>query len=144
MSADENKAIVRRFLEGVINTGNPGVADEVCADDLAWHGGSLGEMRGLVAFKAMVGPFLAAFPGLRVEVGDLLADGDKVTARYTWRGAHRGEFFGIPPTGKEVTVTGISIYRVAGGKIAEEWWQEDLLGLMQQLGAIPAPGQGGA
>ena len=68
-----------------------------------------------------------------------MAAGDKVVARYTWRGTQRGEFFGVPATGKTVAVTGLSCYRCAGGKIVEEWWLEDLLGLMQQLGAIPAP-----
>jgi steroid delta-isomerase-like uncharacterized protein len=141
MSAAANKAVVSRFLDEVINQGNQAALGELCAVDLAWHGGSVGDYRDLAAFQQGIAPFFTAFPDLAVTTNTLLAEGDTVIARYTWRGTQRGEFFGVPPTGKQVTVAGISTYRIAGGKIAEEWWQEDLLGLMQQLGAIPAPGQ---
>jgi steroid delta-isomerase-like uncharacterized protein len=88
--------------------------------------------------------FFAAFPGLHISIEDVIAQGDKVAVRITWQGTHQGEFMGIPPTGKPVTVTGINLYRVANGKIVEEWWQEDILGLMQQLGVLPPPpAQGG-
>jgi steroid delta-isomerase-like uncharacterized protein len=144
MSGEENKAVVRRFLELVIDAGDMGAADAVCAEDFAWHGVGVGDLRGLATIKQAIAPFFTAFPDLRVEIHDLLADGDKVVARYVWRGTQRGEFFGVPATGRAVEVAGTSIYRVAGGKLAEEWWLEDMLGLMQQLGAVPAPGQGGA
>lgn len=144
MSAEANKTIVRRFLTEVINQGSQDAVSQVCAPDLTWHGGSVGEYHDLASFLQGVAPFFTAFPDLTVTIDDLIAEGDCVTARYTWHATQRGEFFGIPPTGKSVTVTGISIYRVAGDKIVEEWWQEDLLGLMQQLGAIPAPGASAA
>ncbi|HEY3082616.1 MAG TPA: ester cyclase [Chloroflexota bacterium] len=137
MSAAENTAIVRRFLDEAISQGNLAALDELCAPDLVWHGGSVGEFRSLEQFKQGVGPFFTAFPDLRVTSGDMLAEGDKVVSRYTWHGTHRGAFFGTPATGKRVAVDGISMYRIAGGRIAEEWWQEDLLGLMRQLGAVP-------
>jgi steroid delta-isomerase-like uncharacterized protein len=141
MSTEESTAIVRRFLDEVISTGNMAALDETCAPDLVWHGGSAGEFRSLEGFKQGISPFFSAFPDLRVTTNAVLSEGDTVVCRYTWDGTHRGDFFGVPATGRRVTVSGISVYRVAGGKIVEEWWLEDLLGLMQQLGAIPAPGQ---
>jgi steroid delta-isomerase-like uncharacterized protein len=141
MSNQESTAVVRRFLDEVISNGNMAALDETCAPDLVWHGGSVGEFRSLEEFKHGVSPFFSAFPDLRVTVDDLLSEGDKVVCRYTWDGTHQGDFFGIAATSRRVKVSGISIYRMAGGKIVEEWWLEDLLGLMQHLGAIPTPGQ---
>ncbi len=141
MSTEESTAVVRRFLDEVISKGNMAVLDETCAPDLVWHGGSVGEFRSLEEFKQGVSPFFSAFPDLRVTPDDVLSERDKVVCRYTWDGTHKGDFFGVPATGRRVTVSGMSVYRLAGGKIVEEWWLEDLLGLMQQLGAIPAPGQ---
>ena len=141
MSTEEGTAVVRRFLDEAISKGNMAALDEMCAPDLVWHGGSVGEFRSLEEFKQGVGPFFSAFPDLRVTADDVLREGDKVVCRYTWAGTHTGDFFGVAATGRQVTVGGISIYRVAGGKIVEEWWLEDLLGLMHQLGAIPTPGQ---
>jgi steroid delta-isomerase-like uncharacterized protein len=141
MSTEQNKIIIQRLLDEVMNAANVAAADNICAASLTWHGGSVGEIANLEAFKHLLSVFFTAFPDFSISPPQaLLAEGDKVAARYTWRGTHRGEFQGLPPTGKQVNVTGISIYRVADGKIAEEWWQEDLLGLMQQLGAIPAMG----
>jgi steroid delta-isomerase-like uncharacterized protein len=141
MSTEESAAVVRRFLDEVISNKNLAALEEMCVPDLVWHGGSVGEFRSLEDFKQGVSPFFSAFPDLRVTADDVLSEGDKVVCRYTWNGTHQGDFFGVPATGRRVTVSGISIYRLAGSKIVEEWWLEDLLGLMQQLGAIPAPGQ---
>jgi steroid delta-isomerase-like uncharacterized protein len=140
VSAEANKAVVRRFLDEVISGGNPSMLGEVMAADVAWHGGSIGEAGNLEELGRIVGPFLAAFPDMRVTVEDLLADGDKVVARHTWEATHSGDFAGVPATGTRVRVTGTNIYRIAGGKIAEEWWQEDLLSLLHQIGAVPKPG----
>jgi steroid delta-isomerase-like uncharacterized protein len=139
MSTQENRAVVGRFLDQVISRGDLAAADELCASDLVWHGVGIGDLPDLESFKRSVGPFFSAFPDLHVTTEDLIADGDRVVARYTWRGTHRGDFFGIPATGRSVTVAGTSIYRISDGKIAEEWWLEDLLGLMRQIGAVPAP-----
>ena len=141
MTTEESTAVVRRFLDEVISKGNMAALDETCAPDLVWYGGSVGEFRSLEEFNQGISPFFSAFPDLRVTANAVLSEGDTVVCRYTWDGTHRGDFFGVPATGRLVTVSGISVYRVAGGKIVEEWWLEDLLGLMQQLGAIPAPGQ---
>jgi predicted ester cyclase len=80
-----------------------------------------------------------AFPDVRMTVEDGFAEGDKVVVRWTGRGAHTGELMGIPPTGKQVTVTGIDVYRVAGGKLVERWGEFDQMGMMQQLGVVPLP-----
>lgn len=141
MSAEENKAIVRRFIEDVLNAGNTAALGKTWAGDLVWHGtGGFPDVHGLAAFAHVLQPFFAAFPDMRVAIDDLLADGDKVVGRFTTRGTHTGELMGIPATGKEVVFGGISIYRIAGGKIAEEWFGDDLLSLLQQIGAVPAPG----
>src|SRR5207237_10714019 len=87
--------------------------------------------------------FLAAFPDLRITTDDQLADGDKVASRFTTRGTHLGDLFGIPPTGKPVAYPTLDLVRIAGGKIVERWGLDDQLGVMQQLGVLPAPGQAG-
>jgi steroid delta-isomerase-like uncharacterized protein len=84
----------------------------------------------------------AAFHGLQVTVEDMVAEGDKVTCRFTARGVHKGEFMGLPPTGKEIRMTGIEIFRLRDGKIAELWGEANLMGLMQQLGLLPGAPQG--
>jgi steroid delta-isomerase-like uncharacterized protein len=141
MSTGENKAIARRILEELFAGGNLAVADEVIAADLANHNLFPGEAPGREGVKQVVALFHTAFPDIRFTVEDLIAEGDRVVDRWIARGTHRGEFMGLPPTGQQVTLTGIDIMRVAGGKVVEIWHNEDALGLMQQLGAIPAPGQ---
>ena len=85
--------------------------------------------------------YLAAFPNLHFTFEDLIAEGDKVVVRETMSGTQQGELMGIPPTGKQFSVTGIEIYRFEGGKIVEHWLESDMLGLLQQLGALPSPAQ---
>ena len=98
------------------------------------------EFRGSAALKQGIASLHAAFPDLHYTVEDMVAEGDKVAVHYTGRGTHHGEFQGIPATGKPMTYTGILIWRFVDGKIAEHWAAPDLLGLMQQLGAIPTRG----
>jgi steroid delta-isomerase-like uncharacterized protein len=142
MSTEENKAIVRRFVEA-FNTGNPDIVDETVATDFVLHDPGLPEdLRGPEGAKQWVNMFHTGFPDIHVTIEDLVAEGDKVAKKYTCRGTHKGEFAGIPPTGNQVAVPGISIYRIAGGKIAELWMSYDSLGTMQQLGVVPPPGQG--
>ena len=85
--------------------------------------------------------YRSAFPDIQFTIEDLIAEGDKIVTRYTARGTHRGDLQGIPPTGRQVTVTGIIISRFANGKFVEGWLDFDALGMLQQLGVIPAPGQ---
>jgi predicted ester cyclase len=87
--------------------------------------------------------YLTAFPDLHLTIEDLIAEGDKVVDRQTARGTHQGTFMGIPPTGKQITVTAMNISRIVGGKIVEHWVELDTLGMLQQLGVVPMPGQAG-
>ncbi|HZY57242.1 MAG TPA: ester cyclase [Rubrobacteraceae bacterium] len=137
---EENKAVIRRFVEEAFNRGNLDIADEVYAPRFFSYGTPEGEF-GPENVKRFVNMYRAAFPDGRTTIEDMIAEGDKVAYRWTYRGTHQGELMGIAPTGREVTITGITISRFADGKIVEEWNNFDQLGTMQQLGVIPAPGQ---
>ncbi len=144
MSAEENKAAVRRLYEEAFGEGKPELIDELLDPDFVCYDPNAegGEVRGLETIKGEIEYFRQAFPDdffWRVE--DQVAEGEKVTTRYTLGGTHRGEFFGVPGTGKRVEISGINIDRLEGGKVVEEWASYDMLGAMRQLGAIPEPGQ---
>ena len=141
MSTEEGKALVRRLLARVFDEANPAAADELLAPGYVYHAPGAPEVRGADGYKRLVGAYLAAFPDLRLTVEDQIAEGDKVATRFTARGTHRGELRGVAPTGRAMTATGIIISRVAGGRVAEEWETFDALGMLQQIGALPAPGQ---
>jgi predicted ester cyclase len=144
MSAEYNKTIVRRLMEEDISQGNLAVADEIIDAHFFDHTNPPGMQHGIKGHKAIVALFRASFPDLEWRIDDLLADGDKVVIRTTMRGTQRGEFFGIPPTGKHVVVPGIHVLRIAGGKIVEHWGNNDDLGLMRQLGMTLSPEQNAA
>ena len=143
MPAEANKDVVRRFI-GAVNGGDLAAVEALLAPDYLDHSLPPGTPPDRAGFLRFLAGCRRTFPDARWTTEDLLAEGDKVAGRVTFRGTHRGELLGIPPTGKAVAIGGIGIYRVAGGRIAEGWVQRDLLGLLQQLGAIPAPGQLGA
>ena len=136
MPTEEHKALARRWIDG-INAGRPETSAEVVAPDYRMNGQPLGQ-EGARQLSAML---LAAFPDWHGTIEDLVAEGDKVVVRLTYTGTHRGEFWGIPPTGKGFTITSVELYRIADGKVVESWVGSDRLGLLQQLGVIPAPGQ---
>jgi predicted ester cyclase len=139
MSIEQNKALVRRIIDE-LNMGNLNIMDEVSASNVVFHfPGSPPLDR--AGFKGLMGMFLSAFPDLETTIEDLIAEGDMVVRRGFFRGTQRGEFQGIPPTGKQVTVPMIAIERIVDGKLVEHRASPDIMGLMQQLGAIPAPGQ---
>ena len=140
MSTEENKAIARRGYEA-INQNNLDTLDEVVASDMTDHDPAPGQAPGLEGVKHYFSSLHAAFPDVRMDVEDMIAEGDKVVARVSVSGTHRGEFMGIAPTGNRVTIAGIDILRMANGKIVEHWGKFDDLGMMQQLGVIPEPGQ---
>jgi steroid delta-isomerase-like uncharacterized protein len=146
MSEAENKALALRLHLEVMNQGKLDVADEVLSPDVVWHSSLLApEMqRGPEGFKMFASVVRAGFPDFRLTEEDTIAEGDKVVNRWTFRGTHQGEFMGIPATNKQVTTTGIDLLRIANGKIVEVWQNSDQLGMLQQLGAIPTPGQPGA
>jgi predicted ester cyclase len=140
MSTEENKALIRRAYEEAFNQRNLAVLDEVDAPDFVVHNAST-TMQGLEAFKQFLSLYLTAFADARFTVEDLVAEGDRVVARHTFRGIHTGDLMGIAPTGKQVTTTGVTITRFANGKGVELWGNNDDLGLLQQLGVVPSPGQ---
>lgn len=142
MSADQNKALVRRFFD-LVREGNIDAFDDLISPDLIEHEELPGLTRNREGVKQFFRMFGQAFPDLQITLDDVLADEEKVVARSTWRGTHQGEFMGLPATGKAITFSVIDIMRVADGKMVEHWGQADTLGLLQQLGAIPAPGQAG-
>jgi steroid delta-isomerase-like uncharacterized protein len=141
MLTETNKALSRRFLEEVFNNGKLNVLDEIIAKDHVTTGpGTLpGLPTGPEGQKQLVTVYRNAFPDVHFTVDEQIAEGDKVVTRWTGRGTHKGELFGIPATGKSSTVTGIAVDRIANGKIAESWGIFDQFGMMQQLGVIPMP-----
>jgi steroid delta-isomerase-like uncharacterized protein len=146
MSVEENKAIARRVYEAfnqAISTGSWASLDELLTVDVVDHSPAPGQEPGREGIKKIFEAFRTAFPDLHFHVEDMIAEGDKVASRISTHGTHQGDFQGIPSTGKPVTQTGIDILRLAGGKVVERWGEFDNLGLLQQLGVIPAPGQAG-
>ncbi len=139
MSVEENKAIIRRWAE-VWHARDMAAVDEVLTPDYVRHDPNIPEVRGPEAEKQLMMTYFTAFPDLRFSVDDIVAEGDMVVTRLTVHGTHQGELLGIPPTGKQVAISAIEIFRIAEGKIVEQWVIADALGMMQQLGAIPAPG----
>jgi steroid delta-isomerase-like uncharacterized protein len=140
MSAKENKALVRRFVEEFWNEGNTTAADELMAIDAAIHLPT-GEVVNTDELKSFVDTWRESFPDWHSTVEELIAEGDRVAERWTGRGTHRGELQGIPPTGKRVEVPGSVFYRIVGGKIVEFRGQLDMMSLMQQLGVVASPQQ---
>ncbi|NIO72292.1 MAG: ester cyclase [Anaerolineae bacterium] len=144
MSVEANKTIARRYFEELLNKGNLAVADEILATNIIVDSSLQTVIHGVENVKQSMAGFRAAFPDQHFTIEDEIGEGDKVVVRYVYRGTHQGEFQGIAPTGKQVAVAGIAIYQITGGRIEEVWVASDSLGLMQQLGAVPAPGQGGS
>ena len=139
--SEENKALIQRFVEEAFNKGNLDVADEIYASRFISHepGGPVDRHPEYV--KNFVNMYRSAFPDGHTTIEDVVAEGDEVAYRWTYRGTHRGELMGIPPTGQDVTITGMTIDRISGGKIEAEWNNFDQLGMLQQLGVVPAPGR---
>jgi steroid delta-isomerase-like uncharacterized protein len=140
MSTEQNRVLVRRRVEEIWHQGNHAAIDDLIAADLVSNGQPIGR----AGFRQFVNAVRTAFPDLQFTIEDIVTEGDKVCVRYVGRGTQRGEFAGLPASGKAVEFTGIDIFRIVDGQFAEEWLMYDQLGLLQQLGAIPAPGQPGA
>jgi predicted ester cyclase len=140
MSSEQNKATVRRFYDEVINQKNLAVLDELYGDKYVSH--DLPSER--AALKRFIGSFHAAFPDGRITIDQMIAEGDSVALRATYRGTQTGALQDIPPTGKAVTVPAQDMYRLVEGKIVEHWGGPNQLSLLQQLGVVPAPEQAGA
>jgi steroid delta-isomerase-like uncharacterized protein len=143
MSTEQNKALIQKWVDEVLNTGDisdQSPAYQLVAADFVGHFPGQPPIEGLEAFRQFGSLYFSAFPDLQITPEDLIAEGEKVTMRYGWRGTHKGELMGIAATGKQVTTSGISILRVANGKIAEQWDSFDTLGMLQQLGVLPSMG----
>ncbi len=137
----ENKAIVRRLYEEVWNKRRVELVDELMSPSHAMHDNHLPDSGvGPEAYKRNVARFVASFPDLHLTVEDMLAENDKVAVGWTISGTHKGEFRGISPTGKKVSMEGITINHIVDGKIMDSYISADYLGLMQQLGVAPAFG----
>lgn len=139
-TGEENKRVARRFPEEVATEGNIDVIDEICAEDVVDHS-PLGDVRGREELKAQLESLRTAFEDFSATVEEAVAEGDTVAMRVTLRGTHVGDFMGIEATGKDFEVENMVFTRVEDGHIVERWVQPDMLGLMQQLGAIELPGE---
>lgn len=140
MSAEQNKSIVHRWVEGGWNQGNLALVDELYTTDYFIHDPATPDFQGgQAAFKQFVNNLRTGFPDLHVTVEDMIAEGDKVVWRWRITGTHRGEINGIPATGKPISITGIVFSRFAGGKWAEDYVNWDTLGMLQQIGVVPMP-----
>ena len=136
---EKNKVVARRFLEELWNRSNFAVVDELLARDYDGHSSTV--IRGPDGAVAFIPVMRAAFPDFQFKVLDQIAEGDKVATRWNLVGTHEGPFQGTPPSGRRVEMRGITIFRLADGRLVEGWTNEDVLGLLQQIGAVPAPVQ---
>ena len=144
MSTEDNKALVRRLIEVVWNQGNLAVFDELYAPNFIFHDPGLPHVRTREDDKRWIAGILKSFPDFHITIEDLIAEGDRVVVRMTGRGTNIGDILAPSPhpaTGKQVTITGIAIARISNDQFVEFWHQVDWLGLFQQLGLIPVPGQ---
>jgi Predicted ester cyclase len=140
MSAEQNKSIVRRWIEEGWNKHNLAVIDEVYAPNFVQHEPEPQTVISREALKQYVSAYLTTFPDLQLSIEDLIAEGDKVVWRFNSTGHQTGPFMGMPPTGRTSNITGIVIFRLENSRIAEAWVNIDVLGLLQQTGVIPMPG----
>ena len=135
MSTDQNKTVYRRFLEQGFNQGRLDVVDEVLSPSYVNRDAPPGSPSGPEGVKQIINTFRAAFPDLQITIEELVAEGDKVCARSTMRGTHRGVLFGLAPTGKAVAMAGLTMVTVVDGRLVESYVRNDVAGLMSQLGA---------
>jgi steroid delta-isomerase-like uncharacterized protein len=140
MSTEQNKSIVRRWVEEGWNKHNLAVIDEVYVPNFVQHEPEPQTVNSSEALKQYVGAYLTAFPDLHLSMEDLIAEGDKVVWRFNSTGHQIGPFMGLPPTGRAGNITGIVIFRLEDSRIVEGWVNIDVLGLLQQVGIIPTPG----
>jgi steroid delta-isomerase-like uncharacterized protein len=138
----DNKAIARRFIEDGFNTGNLAAADEFIAASFSNHDpGTPPLPSGPEGYRQLISVYRTAYPDLHMTADDLIVEGNKVVVRWTARGTNTGKLGDMPPSGKQATVNGISILAISDGKVTDQWANWDTLGMLQQLGVIPAPGQ---
>ena len=137
--SEENKAVARREIEELFGRGNFDAANDIYHPDYVGHEPTFGVVHGVEGAKQFAATYRQAFPDIQTTMEDQVAEGDKVVTRFTSRGTHQGELWGIPATGRKVEVRSVSTNRIEGGKIVEHWTSNDRLGMMQQLGVIEQP-----
>ncbi len=137
VTESEHKTVVRRLISQAFNAGDLAIVDMLLAEEYVLHGEP--EVRGREGMKHFITMYRTAFPDYACAIDDQIAEADKVVTRWTVRGTHQGELMGIPPTGKQVTLPGVVVDRIANGHLIESWLQVDVLGLLQQLGVIQPP-----
>jgi predicted ester cyclase len=143
MSLEENKAIDLRFFEEVVNKGNLAVVDELVAANFVQHDAPPGITPDREGMKQFFSAHHSAFPDFHSTLEDMFDEGEKVVEGFREWGRKKGEWMGIAPTGKQITITGIAIHRIIDGKIVDDWTSLDMLGALQQIGVVPPPGQAG-
>jgi steroid delta-isomerase-like uncharacterized protein len=138
VQAEDNKAVIRRFLKDIFEGGNLELADELFAPDYVLHDPVVPEeVRGPEGMRRYVSMYRSAYPDTHFTIEDQISEGDRVVTRWTGQGTQQGELMGIAPTGNQVTLAGIEFDRVSDGKMQETWVNYDALGMMQQLGVAP-------
>ena len=140
MAAEQNEAVAHRWHLEVVQAGNLAVADEILAPDCVVHANAQ-EVRGVDGAKQLAAAIHTAFPDAQITHHEALVSGDRVAIRWTTDATHQGEYFGVPPSGKRVHIEGLDLFHLRGGQITEIWIEYDNLSTMQQMGAIPTPGQ---
>ena len=139
MTAESNKLLMNSFTD-FINTASEDLATDLISPNAIFHvPGRPEPLQGPSGYLTIIGMMRTGFPDIQWTLEETIAEGDKVAARFTMRGTHRGTFFGVPPTGKTIAVQAMNFYRLAEGQFVEERGQPDLLELLQQIGAVPTP-----
>lgn len=140
-TAEQNKAFIQRVTEEFYNQGKIELAEQFYASTYVHHDPASPQVRDRDGLKEALRAFRAGCPDLQITTDALFAEGDTVTKRWTYHATHTGDLSGLPPTGRRITMSGLELFRLAGGKIVESWLAYDNLSLMQQLGIIPTPAQ---
>lgn len=135
--SDSNKQLVRRLYQEIVNEGNDSLIDELVGEGYVHHSRE-GTRHGRQALRDQISTYLGAFPDMKLQVDDVLSDGDRVATRVTGSGTHTGPLEGMPPTGKPVKIDAQSIFRIEGGQVVEEWEIIDEVSMMEQLGQTPS------
>ena len=136
--SEQNKALVRRVVEELVNKGNFSLLDELVDSDYTYYEPTVGEIQGRDGYRSLVSMYRSAFPDVTLTINEQIAEGDKVVTHWTARGTHQGELMGVQPTGKQVTVQGVVISRIENGKLMQDFESYDVHGMMRQLGVAQA------
>jgi steroid delta-isomerase-like uncharacterized protein len=135
--SEANKALVRRYFDEILNKPDLTLVQEIFSSDSVFRAPHIPEVHGLEARKLFITAIHTTYPDIHYTIQELIAEGDKVVARWKYSGTHKGEWMGVAPTGRYFSATGTTTLRISGGKIVEEWADYDAMGVWQQLGVLP-------